>query len=262
MYRLLLFCIFFGSCRTITPLSTNRSNVTGSSFYKTTAAWQWQQRDSLAATLLLAGAIPSFLNHFVAIHVSITNTLGRTIKATYYVMPDYLSVGTNEDWARVPVTPQSAQKIADQYHCFLPTRKMVDDIYQQAKIKLEPVPMYASRDSSVTMWQHHLIIEGQRQGRKGLVAGIKKDVVVSSKLQSDPRKNRVAIYGWHQTNGKAIQPLYTGHVNWYVDYSHGVRLIYQTIWVNGKPMNYKTILTDPLLKGLLCDEEQCDPFNY
>ena len=26
-------------------------------------------------------------------------------------------------------------------------------------------------------------------------------------------------------DGKPIQPLYTGHVNWYVDYSHGVRLV-------------------------------------
>lgn len=243
-------------------MNTGRSEITGSTFYKTTAPWQWQQRDSLASEMLLAGAMPSFLNHFVPVYVSINDSLGKMIKATYYVMPDYLSIGTNKDWARVPLTPQTAQKIADQYNCFLPTRKMVDDIYKQAKVKLEPVPMYAFRDSTVTMWQHHLIIEGQRQGRKGLIGGIKKDVVISSKLQTDPRKNRVAIYGWHQINGKAIQSLYTGHVNWYVDYSHGIRLIYQTIWVNGKPMNYKTILNDPLLKGLLCDEDQCNCSGY
>lgn len=262
MYRLLLFFILFGSCRTIKPLNINQSDVTGSSFYKTTATWQWKQRDSLASVLILAGTMPAFLNHFIPVHVSIKNSSGELIKATYYAMPDYLSIGTNDNWARVPLTPQTAQKIADQYNCFLPTRKMVDDIYQQAKVKLEPVPMYAFRDSTVTMWQHHLIIEGQRQGRKGLISGIKKDVVISSKLQTETRKNRVAIYGWHQMNGKPIQSLYTGHVNWYVDYSHGIRLIYQTIWVNGKPMNYKTILTDPLLKRLLCDEDQCTCFSY
>ena len=53
---------------------------------------------------------------------------------------------------------------------------------KHAKVKLEPVPMYAFRDSTPTMWQHHLIIEGQRKGRKGLIAGIKKDVVISGKI--------------------------------------------------------------------------------
>lgn len=102
--------------------------------------------------------------------------------------------------------------------------------------------MFAFRDSTVTMWQHHLVIEGQRKGKRGLIAGIKKDVVISTRLSGNVKNNRVAIYGWHKTNGQAIQSLYTGHVNWYVDYSHGIRLVYQTIWVNGKAMNYKTVL--------------------
>jgi len=63
-------------------------------------------------------------------------------------------------------------------------------------------------------------------------------------------------------NGQPIQPLYTGHVNWYVDYSHGIRLVYQTIWINGKAMNYKDVLNDPSLKNLLCDEDVCDYFSY
>ena len=58
---------------------------------------------------------------------------------------------------------------------------MVNDIYRQATVKLEPVPMYAFRDSTITMWHHHMIVEGQRRGRKGLIAGIKKDVVISAK---------------------------------------------------------------------------------
>jgi hypothetical protein len=156
----------------------------------------------------------------------------------------------------------AAQKIADSLGCFLPTRKMVDDIYAQARIKLEPVPMYAFRDSSITMWQHHLMIEGQRKGRKGLIAGIKKDVVISGKISRDPRPDRVAIYGWHKLSGAPIQPLYTGHVNWYADYSHGIRLIYKTIWVDGKPMDYTGVLKSPTLRRLLCDEADCDCYRY
>ena len=261
MYRLYLFLICLTGCRTVTPLQIN-TGIGGSAFYETAASFQWKQRDSFALQLLSDGNMPAFLNRFVPVQASMHTAEGKTIKATYYVMPDYLSIGNNNDWARVPLTPETAQKIANRYHCFLPTRKMVNDIYRQAKVKLSPEPMFAFRDSTVTMWQHHLMIEGQRHGRKGLIAGIKKDVVMSAALSSHAKKDRVAIYGWHRLNEQPIQPLYTGHVNWYVDYSHGIRLVYQTIWINGKAMNYKTVLQDPILRKLLCDEDLCDYFSY
>jgi hypothetical protein len=235
----------------------------GTAFYRLAAAFNWQQRDSLAVKEILSGNLPPFLNKLVPITVSVTDsTTGRLIQATYYVTPDYLSVGTNNDWARVDLTPMAAQKIADSFNCFLPTRKMVDDIYRAARLKLEPVPMYAFRDSTPTMYQHHLIIEGQRKGRSGLIAGIKKDVVISGKVLRDAKPNRVAIYGWHKLDGKAIQPLYTGHVNWYVDYSHGIRLVYREIKVQGRWLDYTDVLKHPLYKRLLCDEEWCDFFSY
>jgi len=160
------------------------------------------------------------------------------VPVTFYVAPDYFMVGTASNWARVPITPMAAQKIADQYHCFLPTPSMVDAIYKASKVKLAPVPMYAFRDSTITMWQHHLIIEGQRKGQKGLIAGIKKDIILSNKVADNERPNRVAIYGWHKLDGKPIQPVYAGHVNWYVDYSHGIRLISRKVKVNGAWVDY------------------------
>jgi UDP-galactopyranose mutase len=122
--------------------------------------------------------------------------------------------------------------------------------------------MFAFRDSTPTFFQHHLIIEGQRKGREGLIAGIKKDVVISDKLTREAKKNRVAIYGWHKLDGKPIQPLYTGHVDWYVDYSHGIRLIYRTIWIDGKHMDYIDVMKHPVYKRLLCDEDACDVYRY
>jgi len=241
-------------------VSTQRT--TGTDFYKTVASWKWAARDSLAVQEILAGNIPSFLKKFVPVSSEIKDSAGTVHHAVFYVSPDYLSLGTDTDWVRIPLTPLAEQKIADSFNCFLPTRKMVDLVYQQATVKLEPVPMYAFRDSSVTMWQHHLIIEGQRKGRKGLTAGIKKDVIISGKILKDAKPGRVAIYGWHQLNGKPIQPLYTGHINWWVDYSHGIRLIYRKIKVDGKEMDYIDVLKHPLYKNLLCDEDHCDHFRY
>jgi len=139
------------------------SPVTGTGFYKTVVSSAWQQRDSVAVAAILAGNMPDFLKRFVRINTSITDSSGKTVSAYYFVSPDYVSIGNNDDWARVPLTPMAAQIIADSFHCFLPTRKMVNDIYTQATVKLEPVPMYAFRDSSITMWQHYLIIRPLRQ---------------------------------------------------------------------------------------------------
>jgi hypothetical protein len=244
-------------------VTTNTSNFSGTSFYKSVATLQWKQRDSVAVEAVLGGNIPFFIKKFSRINVSISDSItGKIIHAYYFVAPDYLSIGNDNDWARIPLTPMAAQKIADSFHCFLPTRKMVDDIYKSAIVRLEPLPMFAFRDSSITMFQHHLMIEGQRKLRKGLIAGIKKDVVISSKIISDPKPNREAIYGWHLPNGKPIQPLYTGHVNWYADYSHGIRLVYEKIYVEGKPMHYTEVLSNPILKALLCDESDCSYFKY
>jgi hypothetical protein len=70
------------------------------------------------------------------------------------------------------------------------------------------------------------------------------------------------FYGWHQLNGQPIQPLYTGHINWWVDYSHGIRLISRKISVDGKEMDYTDVLKHPLYQRLLCDEDWCDFFRY
>jgi hypothetical protein len=262
---LMMFLVLFSSCHVVKKMHWPKrtTSVTGTGFYKQAAAMKWNERDSFVVTEILAGAIPSFLKKFTRIKTSITDSLtGKIIRAAYYVAPDYLSIGTHQDWARVAITPMAAQKIADHFQCFLPTRKMVDDIYYNAKIKLEPVPMFAFRDSTPTMWHHHLIIEGQRRGKKGLIAGIKKDVVISGKILQHEKTDRVAIYGWHLPGGKPIQPLYTGHVNWYVDYSHGIRLVYHKIKVNGRWMDYRDVLKNPALRRLLCDEENCDMYRY
>lgn len=261
----LVILVMIVSCQ-----STKRINVpgrssakTGTEFYHEAFAMNWQQRDSFVIKEILAGNIPSFLKKFVNIKTSIIDSAtGKKINAEYYVSPDYLSIGSDNDWARINITPLAAQKIADSFGCFLPTRKMVDDIYRAARVKLEPVPMYAFRDSTPTMWHHHLIVEGQRKGRKGLIAGIQKDVVISGKIKRDPKPDRVAIYGWHKPDGKPIQPLYTGHIYWWVDYSQGIRLIFRTIRVDNKWMDYTEVLNDPSLKRILCDEEWCDFYRY
>src|SRR5437763_11764707 len=110
-------------------------------------------------------------------------------------MPDSLAIGSDGDFVRVPITPMTAARIADAFGCYLPTRKIVDEVYKAATVKLEPRPLTKDREAATTFLEHSRIIESQRANQKvgNLVAGIKKDIVVTNRLGE--RANRVAIYG-------------------------------------------------------------------
>ncbi len=205
---------------------------------------------------ITGGNVPGFLRTFVPIHVSAL--IGGTVRqATYYVAPDYLTVGLDRDFVRMPMTPLIAQPIADAMGCLLPTRKMVNDIYTQAAVKLAPSPISPTTTDITrltTYYRHHERVEEQRAGQPLglLVGGIKKDVVITPLLAANPGK--VAIYGWHQLNGTPIQPLYLGHTISYVDYSHGIRLVRGMMEVDGVEMSVADVLADPSLHVLLSDE--------
>jgi hypothetical protein len=92
------------------------------------------------------------------------------------------------------------------------------------------------------------------------VAGIKKDIVLTNKLLEKPQ--RVAIYGWHYTTGKPIQPVYSGHVDWYVDYSHGVRPVRRSMRVDGTLKSFETIMKDAQLRSLLSNEGEITVVRY
>ena len=162
-------------------------------------------------------------------------------------MPDYLAVGSDDDFVRMPMTPQTAQQIADRFGCILPTRKMVDAIDAQAELHLEPHPLTVDREAVATFAEHQQIIENQRTGKPLglLITGIKKDIVLTPRIFEKPE--RLAIYGWRQLDGKPIQPLTIVHWNQYVDYSHGVRLVLNTVEFDGKKVAISDLLSDPKL---------------
>jgi hypothetical protein len=221
---------------------------------KKTADLSLAERESMILAELRRGNLPEFLRKFATIKVSGKDAEGKEHTAYYHVMPDYLSVGTESGFIRVPLTPMTAQAAADAFDCSLPTARMVNDIYKQAQVKLEPRPLGEAREAVETFIRHNAIIEGQRAGSSPglLVAGTKKDVVITNRLSEKPE--RVAIYGWHKLDGNPIQPLTIVHKNTYVDYSHGIRLVKRTLLVDGQPRDIRDVLSDPQLAFLLSDE--------
>jgi len=211
-----------------------------------------EAREQVLVQAVLEGNIPDFLRTWSPVESEWTDAAGKKHIAKYDVMPDYLAVGNDEDFVRIPISPQSAQTIADAFGASLPTTKMVEDITRAATVRLEPKPLTEDRESIAAFLKHNALIEEQRAGKPGLIAGIKKDVVLTNRLNE--KANRVAIYGWHHLDGKPIQPLTIVHVNWYVDYSHGIRLVRPAMTVDDKPRDLKFLLHDAKLSPLISDE--------
>jgi hypothetical protein len=244
----------------IPPRTANA--MTGSAFISSLTGLSREEREAAIRRELFAGNIPAFMRRLRT--VGVTAVGGDSVKHTisYEVMPDYLAIGSDEDFVRMPMVPYTAQDFCDAFGFVIPTRKMVSDIWAAATTHLDPRPLTMERESPLTFLQHHRIIEDQLKGieRGAFVAGIKKDVVVTSKLSEHPQ--RVAIFGWHYTNGQPIQPLYTGHVDWYVDYSHGIRPVRRWMRVDGMPQRFERILSDPQLRDLLSDEGEITVSRY
>ena len=231
--------------------------MSGSAFIAAVASLPREEREAAILRELLGGNIPSFLR---VLHTVEVRDSAHAI--AYDVMPDYLAIGSDDDFVRIPMNPYTAQAFCDTFGFVLPTRRMVNDIWSAADVHLEPRPLTVERESPHTFLQHHRIIEQQLEGtvRGAFVAGSKKDIVVSNRLRERP--NRVAIFGWHYRTGEPIQPLYAGHVDWYVDYSHGVRPVRRRMRIDGTAGTFESILRDPQLRSLLSDEGELTVIRY
>lgn len=214
-------------------------------------------RDEQIKQYILAGYVPSW-QQMVPVVNTIKDYTGNEHTLTFYCYPDYLRIGDDYDSIIVNMSHDHASEIAEKLGCILPTRKMVDLIYLSASVKLNPTPMQWGplMQSTTYMIQSNSLIESQKRTREvvngELIAGHKKDVVISANSHKNP--GREAIYGWHQANGKVIQPLSFAHDTRYSDYSHGARMVLKTGYLDGEAVNLSDIISDPAYCELLSDE--------
>lgn len=232
------------------------ADLTGTRFFEQIQSMVGPPREQAIHDAVTGGAVPPFLRAWQEIQLSACSRDGKSHTGVVRVLPDYLAVGSDFDFLRVPMNPMTAQLIANAYGCVLPTKKLVDLIHAQSCLKLTPQAMQAGPEmtSSTYYKRHNDRVEAQRAGRATgqLIAGHKKDVVITNRLLQ--AKNHVAIYGWQYPSGAPIQPLSTVHDDLYADYSHGIRLVDGTMTVDGAEMQTIDVLADPLLNVLLSDE--------
>jgi hypothetical protein len=264
----LICCLYGGPAAGATlPLAPRpASALTGTEIYNIIDSMSVTQREEFIYQQVVSGNVPSFMRELVPITVTETIS-GTPHTAVYHVTPDYMAVGSDDDFFRMPMSADLAQWVADFAGCNLPTRKMVNDIYTRSAVKLAPT-FFSPNDYDIMsveiFWQHNQRIETARAGQQLglLVGGIKKDVCVTPEIDNRPAPRRVAIYGWHQLNGVPIQPLSLVHEYTYSDYSHGIRLILQEMTVDGAAATVAGVIGDPVLWPLLTDEGANDNARY
>ncbi len=225
---------------------------TGTQFAHESEKMTGRARQGAAVAEILRGNVPSFVRVLRPIELK-GEVGGDVIEATVWVIPDYVAIGSDEDFLRMPLTWPSAAAIARAFDCIPPTPRIVDAIWQQADHHLTPAPLPPGPQMRTSQYylRHRASIEGERGDLPldHLIAGHKKDVVLTGRLLQ--RRNRIAIYGWHRRGGKAIQPLSTVHDARYADYSHGLRLVWERMLVNGEWQSVFDVLADPALAPVL-----------
>jgi hypothetical protein len=249
----------FSSCQICLKLPKNKSNYTLAEQISRWKHLSFAEREDTLVSEVLKGNIPEFLRAYHKI--SFTEDIdGKNYKVEILVLPDYFAIGSEKAYFYISITPMTAQKIADYLHCTLPTKKMVDIIWKNSELKFnpQPIPPSDSMTSLSIMWQHNNIVRSQSDSLtsinnislSALKSGHKKDVVISNRNMP----GKVHIYGWHRKDGTPIQPLYSGHTQTWVDYSHGIRLVYKWVKVNNKKMKISDVLKHQELHDLLSDE--------
>jgi len=221
-----------------------------------------RDREKAIVEQILSGNVPSFSRRLKPLKIN--QRIGSTnYELIFFTVMDYMAIGSEQDYLYVPMTPSTAQYLADRLNCSLPTKKIVDVVYTNADIKLDPQPIPpSSQMTTVPVFNQHTDSIKQQISKIGLdrsadniIAGHKKDIIISNKIYSlDRSYERVVIYGWHLSNNNPIQPVYNGHIASYADYSHGVRLISNIAFVNEDSTQLTDILRDAGLSALLSSE--------
>jgi len=236
--------------------------LTGSRFIAMIDSLSPEVREEAIWQELRSGNLPDFLRRPVLLERKWADAAGETHQVVFAALPDYLAIGSDADFVRMPMTPFTAQRAADLFGAILPTRKLVDAIYAAAETRLtpQPIPPEGDRNERPPTFLAHqhqvekaLLMAGGVHGR--LTAGHKKDIVLSNLIADPQRPGHVVIYGWHRPDARPIQPLTNIHIGRYADYSHGVRLICASVLVDGVPWQVERLLADPLLYALFSDEE-------
>lgn len=247
--------------------------VTGSMFLETAAHLDPVAREERIVAEIVAGNLPSFLRRPVKVSLGSHDTGSHFVELD--VMPDYLAIGSDDDFILIPMLAASAQRVATAFDCLLPTEQIVNAIWDAAEVKMALVGQFgvgACQDStmgSVPCYrQYESVLRAQRTSLGAvsgkLTGGHKKDVIISADIHRPLAALHVLpviIYGgWERGAKRPIQSSAPFHDDAWVDYSHGIRLVGCNVRVDGQPARLEDVLASPTLHRLISSTLLLDPW--
>ncbi len=111
---------------------------------------------------LAAGNLPDFARTLAPVRLAAQST-----SVTIFAMPEYLAIGSNTDYLRIPMNLYTAAAVAHRFRFLLPTPKMVDAIYDQSVRRFLPQPLPAGPQMTSTGYyeRHNSMIDWQSEIR-------------------------------------------------------------------------------------------------
>ncbi len=234
-----------------------------------------------------SGNVPDFMRpeNFRTITVE-TRVGNRTISASVRVCPDYLAIGGNGDFVRMPLDPITAQRIADRFGFSLPTQRLTDIIDAEAAKAGGTMPFVAAPQIGKRVtdprsgrpveakwnyqqygnyegrWmlsgefinmQNRILQESPESVRNAPIrSGQKKDVIYDPLAFQESHEGGppVVIYR------RGIQGLSNWHNEGYSDYSHGIRFVDSQVMITERFDNGSSVTHPPMsMRDLLMHKE-------
>lgn len=228
------------------------NNYSGSEFIKQIYSVDYTTRNNLTIEEFKKGNFPNFYKNFKEIVITDGDD-----SLTYFVAPNYICIGNDDDYVVLPTTATVAQTLCDITGCVLPTTKMVNDIYNQSECTISPAPIPPDNQmTSTPRFKQHSdkLVKLIGSNKNKLCAGHKKDYVLTNALSPNNPKKKIAIYGWF-LNNKPIQGCNSkDHDLNYIDYSQSARLVSKKCILNGSDFPITDIMQDTKYCHLLNDD--------
>lgn len=243
------------------PVATE--TTAGSVLVRELASLSLPERETQLEAWFVEGRLPQFLRALVRLTLTGLDARGRERTLSLQALPDYLAIGTDEDHVRVPMSPRLAQVLANRWKLVLPTPRLVDELHARAATRLDAHPLAYKHQKIETLdavLEHEALVAAERLAKLGqaplgaLVAGHKKDIVLTTQLARPEHQGRVAVYGWHGHGDRAQQGLSLVRTADYVEYAHALRLLAPQCEVDGRPFALREVMQDAALHKLVSDE--------
>ena len=274
------------------------AEVTGRQFIDDLKGMGPSERQAHVLKMLDNGQVPDFLRDLCKVEVEVADADGNMHKVEYNVMPDFIAIGTDQDYVFVPMNSEMAQHVLLSWDMAPPTAQMVDQIAAKGpEVQFHPdtgtkafrpydsaegLEKYYARNEQVAGRHYYdawlewtgtgpdsSVVKHSELGSHPATGHMKEFVMMpASTLKGasdlDPAKgdtNPDTIGMYHRTVQNDRGPgkgVPLDHNEQYFDYSQGLRTVSSMVTVDGKQMHISDVLKDPKLHTLLSGEGQMD----